>query len=150
MSFFSLFFNLFASSLPSHVRSSSNPLGSPLDYAPSVNVECPTTPLLRNFTTDTQALNEDELAYIQSRDDNILPTAWRNWVGNGSLIGYNISDFQGHYPRIGIAACGGGLRASLYDVGVLSGFDARNESSVAAGTGGLLQVTSYLTGLSGT
>ena len=144
------FIFLYASSLSSHVRCSSNPLGSPLDYAPSVNVECPTASLLRNFTTDTQTLNNDELAYVESRDNNILPAAWQNWVGNGSSIGYNISDFQGHYPRIGIAACGGGLRASLYDVGVLSGFDARNESSVASGTGGLLQVTSYLTGLSGT
>ena len=150
MSLFSSFLLLYATSLLSHVRSSSDLLGSPLDYAPSVNVECPTTPMLRNFTTDTQVLNDDELAYIKSRDNNILPTAWRSWVGDGLSIGYNISDFQGHYPRIGIAACGGGLRASLYDVGVLSGFDARNESSLAAGTGGLLQVTSYFTGLSGT
>lgn len=135
--------------LLSHAQST-NPLGSPLDYAPLVNVECPAGPLLRNFTTDTQALNEFELAYIQSRDTNVLPTAWRSWLGDGSSIGYNLSDFEGHYPRIGIAACGGGLRASLFDVGVVSGFDARNESSLAAGAGGLLQVTSYFTGLSGT
>lgn len=48
-----------------------------------------------------------------------------------------------------MAIPGGGLRAAQYGAGCLSGLDARNDSAKAAGSGGLLQVTSYLTGLSG-
>lgn len=43
----------------------------------------------------------------------------------------------------------GGYRAAQYGAGVLSGLDARNESAQSAGTGGLLQVAHYLSGLSG-
>jgi lysophospholipase len=53
------------------------------------------------------------------------------------------------WPKIGIAQPGGGLRAAQYAAGALSGLDARNETAKAAGTGGLLQVASYITGLSG-
>ncbi|THH05817.1 hypothetical protein EW145_g4517 [Phellinidium pouzarii] len=121
---------------------------NPSAYAPNVNVECPSTPLLRTFSTDNQSLNTLEQDYIQQKEA-VSPQAWKAWLGNGSALGYNLSQFEAHFPRIAIAACGGGLRAALYDVGSLSGFDARNDSSVAAGTGGLLQVASYLSGLSG-
>lgn len=48
-----------------------------------------------------------------------------------------------------MAVSGGGYRAALYGAGTLSGFDSRNTSSSSAGTGGLLQLTTYLSGLSG-
>ncbi|KAI5123863.1 hypothetical protein M0805_005680 [Coniferiporia weirii] len=121
----------------------------PSAYAPTVNVDCPSTPLLRTFSTENQSLNALEEDYIRQRETELIPQAWADWLGDGSALGYNLSQLEGHFPRIGIAACGGGLRASLFDVGVLSGFDARNESSRSAGSGGLLQVTSYLSGLSG-
>lgn len=43
----------------------------------------------------------------------------------------------------------GGYRAAQYGAGVLSGLDARNDSAQSAGTGGMLQVSHYLSGLSG-
>lgn len=45
----------------------------------------------------------------------------------------------------GIAISGGGLRASLYGAGVLSAIDNRNSSTA----GGLWQLASHLSGLSG-
>ncbi|KAH9814771.1 lysophospholipase catalytic domain-containing protein [Melampsora americana] len=52
-------------------------------------------------------------------------------------------------PHTAFAASGGGYRASLYSSGVLNGFDGRNKTSNHLGTGGLLQASDYLVGLSG-
>ncbi|KAJ7901752.1 phospholipase B [Mycena olivaceomarginata] len=122
------------------------------DYAPSMNVECPdfsTTSLIREFSPQNQSLHPSEVEYVNSRLNTTVQDAWNAWLGDGSTLSYNLSAFQGHLPKVGLAIPGGGLRAAQYGAGCLSGLDARNESAKAAGTGGLLQVASYLTGLSG-
>ncbi|KAJ7680248.1 phospholipase B [Mycena polygramma] len=122
------------------------------DYAPSLNVECPdfsTTSLIREFSPQNQTLHADETEYVNGRLNTTVQDAWNTWLGDGSGVGYNLSLFQGHFPKVGLAIPGGGLRAAQYGAGCLSGIDARNDSSKAAGTGGLLQVASYMTGLSG-
>ena len=127
--------------------------GSVTDYAPLVNQPCPdvtTDPLLRAFTPKNQSLHPREEEYVTTRLTTVIPNEWKNWIGDGSAIGYNLSSFNGSFPNVGIAISGGGYRAAQYGAGVLSALDARNESAKAAGTGGLLQVTSYLAGLSGT
>jgi lysophospholipase len=137
--------------------------GSVTDYAPLVNQPCPNTttdPLVRSFTPKNQTLHPREQAYVDARLATVIPNAWKNWIGDGSAIGYNLSAFidvnstigtpgNGSFPRIGIAVSGGGYRAAQYGAGVLSALDARNDSAKAAGTGGLLQVASYIAGLSG-
>lgn len=127
--------------------------GTVTDYAPLVNQRCPnvtTDPLLRVFTPKNQSLHPGEEGYVTTRLTTVIPNEWNNWIGNGSGIGYNLSSFGNiSFPKIGIAISGGGYRAAQYGAGVLSGLDARNDSAKAAGTGGLLQVTSYLSGLSG-
>ncbi|KAA1473978.1 phospholipase B [Dentipellis sp. KUC8613] len=126
--------------------------GSPTDYAPAVNQECPdltANPLLRVFTPANQTLHPREEAYVNTRLTQVIPNEWKNWIGDGSGIGYDLSKFPSNLTKIGIAISGGGYRAAQYGAGVLSGLDARNESAKAAGTGGLLQVASYLSGLSG-
>ena len=127
--------------------------GKVTDYAPLVNQPCPDTttanPLLRVFTPRNQSLHPDEAAYVDTRLATVIPNEWKNWVGDGSGIGYNLSAFNNSFPKIGIAISGGGYRAAQYGAGVLSGLDARNDSAKQAGTGGLLQVASYLSGLSG-
>jgi lysophospholipase len=52
-------------------------------------------------------------------------------------------------PTLGIAVSGGGFRAALYGAGTINALDGRNSTSTSAGTGGVLQMASYLTGLSG-
>ena len=127
--------------------------GSIIDYSPLVNQPCPnitTDSLLRSFTPMNQSLHPREEEYVNTRLTTVIPNEWENWIGDGSTIGYNLSLFNSSgFPKIGIAVSGGGYRAAQYGAGVLSALDARNESAKAAGTGGLLQVTSYLSGLSG-
>jgi lysophospholipase len=127
--------------------------GTVTDYAPLVNQPCPdtaTNPLLRVFTPHNQTLHPGEASYVDTRLTTVIPNEWKNWVGDGSGIGYNLSAFNdSSFPKIGIAVSGGGYRAAQYGAGVLSGLDARNDSAKQAGTGGLLQVASYLSGLSG-
>jgi lysophospholipase len=119
------------------------------DYAPTVGVTCPDTPLLRLFDTSNQTLHPFEAEYIASRERDVLPNAWSDWIGDGSAIGYDAKQLLANASRVGIAVSGGGYRASLYGAGVLNALDSRNQSSKAAGTGGLLQVASYIIGLSG-
>jgi lysophospholipase len=127
--------------------------GTITDYAPLVNQPCPdvtTEPLLRIFTPVNQSLHPREEEYVNTRLTTVIPNEWENWIGDGSAIGYNLSSFNSSaFPKIGIAVSGGGYRAAQFGAGVLSALDARNESAKAVGTGGLLQVTSYLSGLSG-
>ena len=127
--------------------------GTITDYAPLVNQPCPnvtTDPILRVFTAINQSLHPSEESFVNTRLTTVIPNEWENWIGDGSAIGYNLSLFQSTgFPKIGAAFSGGGLRAAQYGAGVFSGLDARNESAKAAGTGGLLQVMSYISALSG-
>jgi len=53
-------------------------------------------------------------------------------------------------PNIGVAVSGGGWRAHMNGAGVIAAFDNRTINSTSAGhIGGLLQATTYITGLSG-
>ncbi|KAF9264260.1 phospholipase B [Marasmius fiardii PR-910] len=122
------------------------------DYAPAVNQPCPdlaTTEFVRQWTPQNQTLNAKEENYVSTRQNTIIPAAWKDWLGDASQIGYNFSGFAQNLPKVGIAVPGGGLRAAQVGAAVLSGIDARDGSAKAAGTGGLLQVSSYITGLSG-
>ncbi|KAF8973334.1 lysophospholipase catalytic domain-containing protein [Flammula alnicola] len=131
-----------ASTLASHVT----------DYAPATNVECPdlsTTSLIRTFTPQNQTLHPAEEEYVTTRRNTVIANAWNDWLGDGTSLGYNLTAYTGPFPNVGIAIPGGGLRAAQYGASALLALDARNASSKAAGTGGLLQVASYITGLSG-
>jgi lysophospholipase len=154
-------FLLFALTLAAGVTYADN--GTVSDYAPLVNQPCPnvtTAPLLRVFTPKNQSLHPREDEYVSTRLTTVIPNEWQNWIGDGSGIGYNLSALvnvgngsnsngNGSFPKIGIAISGGGYRAAQYGAGVISALDARNDSAKAAGTGGFLQVMSYLSGLSG-
>lgn len=121
-------------------------------YAPTVGSSCPNVsqnPLLREFTSETQALHPQESTYIGTRESTVIQTAWQDWLGAGSQIGYNVSLLSKNFSRIGIAFSGGGFRAAQYSAGVTSALDGRDQSAKSAGTGGLLQVASYISGLSG-
>lgn len=71
----------------------------------------------------------------------------------------NISDFnQTAYlskinatnaPIVGLAVSGGGTQSGIGGLGIWQAFDGRYAPAIAAGTGGIAQCLSYLTGLSG-
>ncbi|KAI9602111.1 hypothetical protein KEM48_000138 [Puccinia striiformis f. sp. tritici PST-130] len=51
--------------------------------------------------------------------------------------------------KVSIAVGGGAYRGAIFAAGIMNAMDGRNASSVQAGTGGLLQIADYITGLSG-
>ncbi|KAG1895501.1 phospholipase B [Suillus fuscotomentosus] len=111
---------------------------NPVDaYAPTVNVNCPDTPnsLVRTFTSQTQVLNTSETDYIASREYWIL----EGWVNH----------WEANFPELASPVGGEGYRTAQYGAAVLSGLDWRNTTAREAGTGGLLQVASYLSASSG-
>ncbi|KAI0074740.1 lysophospholipase [Panus rudis PR-1116 ss-1] len=117
-------------------------------YAP-IPTPCPSTPLVRE---SANRLSSGESQYISSRRGDVVPRAWLDYV---DFLSSRHSDFpsdvrellssQSTQPNLGIAVSGGGYRAALFGAGVLDAIDGRN----ANGLGGLLQASSYLTGLSG-
>src|SRR5262245_36937066 len=78
------------------------------------------------------------------------PRAWRAWIGHGADIGYERHACLG--MRAGVRSDRVvGYRISRVVLWCWCAFcvGARNESARAVGTGGLLQVASYISGLSG-
>lgn len=133
-----------------------------LAYAPTVT-PCPKDfTLVREAGTEKQALSSGESEYVSSRAEHVLPGAWKTFLSSvqgtthhseplPSYVSQILDGQHGQaaYPTLGFAVSGGGYRAAIFGAGVLNAFDARNCSSVAIGTGGLLQAATYLAGLSG-
>ena len=71
----------------------------------------------------------------------------------------NVSDFDvsayvkklksTNVPIVGLSVSGGGTQSGLGGLGVWRAYDARSDVAIAARTGGLTQLLSYITGLSG-
>lgn len=131
-------------------------------YAPS-RARCPAgTSLLRQANPHNPSISRAEADYVASKRVNVLPNAWASYLANVQaslpthleLPTYVADILSGRHsaaalPTLGIATSGGGDRAAIFGAGVLNAFDARNASSAHAGTGGLLQAATYLSGLSG-
>ena len=83
-------------------------------YAPKIKQPCPET-LLRQTPALNQTLSPSESRYLAERR-KLFPDAWRDWVGDGSHLGYDLdklgitSNNGSGLPVIGIAASGGGYR----------------------------------------
>jgi len=86
----------------------------PGSYAPKTNQQCPET-LLRQPPAANQTLSPSEVQYLAERR-KLFPDAWRDWVGDGSHLGYDLDKLGitanngSGLPIIGIAASGGGYR----------------------------------------
>lgn len=118
-------------------------------YAP-VNVTCPSHKLVR----EADGISTNESAYLEQR----------HVLTNKNLINFlekvaNLTDFDAekfindntatHNISIGLAFSGGGYRAMLNAAGQILALDDRYDESNSDGLGGLLQSSTYLTGLSG-
>ncbi|KAF7979185.1 hypothetical protein HWV62_43467 [Athelia sp. TMB] len=128
-----------------------SPCGS---YAPC-EVTCPAGLQVRQ-TTRTGPMNPQEAAYVAAKAA-ASKSMWSTYLANANITDFNITSFipTGSpvpgvtLPNVAMAVSGGGFRAMLTGGGILSGFDNRNSSAVAAGTGGILQLANYAAGLSG-
>lgn len=125
---------------------------APDGYAPG-RVTCPATlPAIRPATD----LSAEETAWLSLRGNNTV-SALKAVLSQANISGIDTTAYINGIvssgdalPRIGIAVSGGGYRALMNGAGALAAFDNRTTNSVGKGQlGGLLQATTYLSGLSG-
>lgn len=148
---------LSSSAIPSFAQSAAS-----YAYTP-VTVTCPSSGSLVRFAgTDIQRLSIQESAYIAARKSSVLPSAWSTYLSNvetyAGAQNIAIPDYvhqllsASEVPdgmTVGLAISGGAYRAAIVCGVIMNAFDARNTAAIQAGTGGLLQGVSYLSGLSG-
>ncbi|KAI5455576.1 lysophospholipase [Mariannaea sp. PMI_226] len=125
---------------------------APDGYAPAA-VPCPKTrPSIRTAT----GLSPNETEWLPLRGNQTIPVL-KAVLSQAGISGFdtnsyidNLTSNNDRMPRIGIAISGGGYRALMNGAGALSAFDNRTANSTTDGKlGGLLQATTYLSGLSG-
>ncbi|PWN86959.1 FabD/lysophospholipase-like protein [Acaromyces ingoldii] len=110
---------------------------------------CPATSGLARDVGQTQTLGAGEAAYIDRRT-KVVQQAWLDKLSALNLSSDAVTAMiQKDPPRIAFAMSGGGLTATLFNTGYLQGLDARNATAQARGTAGLLDLFSYIGGLSG-
>jgi hypothetical protein len=125
---------------------------APNNYTPSA-VDCPATlPSIRNATS----LSENEKIWLELRRNN---TGWsmRDFLARANITGLDTNTYVDNlinnasaFPNIGIAISGGGYRALMNGAGAIAAFDNRTINSTLQGhLGGLLQASTYVSGLSG-
>ncbi|EGW30430.1 phospholipase B2 [Spathaspora passalidarum NRRL Y-27907] len=113
------------------------------DYTPG-KVKCPGTKLTRLAT----AINSKEVGYISNRG-KFSKLHLTNFLHNANMSDFDIDKFlETNKPIIGLAFSGGGYRAMLSGAGQLAALDSRVTSPDRT-LAGLLQSSSYITGLSG-
>ncbi|KAH8698062.1 lysophospholipase Plb3 [Phaeosphaeriaceae sp. PMI808] len=121
-------------------------------YAPHP-ADCPVSrPIIRNPIS----LSPEETAWLGKRQANTL-WAIRDFLARANITGFDsnayiekIGQNASALPNIAVAVSGGGYRALMHGAGVISAFDNRTHNSTLPGNiGGLLQASTYLSGLSG-
>jgi len=126
-------------------------------YAP-VWVDCPSDLAVRQPTL-AGPLAPKESEYITKRTLKSVPY-WRSYLSRAGLSEFDIELFlkkaldQGAVtgltlPNVGLALSGGGPRAALIGASMVHALDDKNPDAVRAGTGGIIQLINYVTGLSG-
>jgi len=126
---------------------------APNGYAPSA-VPCPPQrPIVRSAEG---GLSANETAWLDRQADTthsaLNAELERLHIGGLDVRAYlkTIADGGGALPKMGIAVSGGGYRALMNGAGALAAFDDRTSGSTDAGRlGGILQASTYISGLSG-
>ncbi|CCD26902.1 uncharacterized protein NDAI_0J00100 [Naumovozyma dairenensis CBS 421] len=120
-------------------------------YAPA-NVTCSDD---INLLREASDLSQDEKDWLKKRDSitteslkAFLEKSTRNF-SDTSLLNQLFGDNSTNVPKIGIACSGGGYRAMLSGAGMLAAMDNRTDGANEYGLGGILQSSTYLSGLSG-
>lgn len=125
---------------------------APEGYAP-VSVACPAE---RPFIRSADGLSTVEKEWLRSHRTQSV-NAMYDLLPRLNITSFNATEYidlhltnESVLPNIGIAVSGGGYRALLSGAGALAAFDARTEGSTApTHLGGILQSSTYVSGLSG-
>ncbi|KAM5528651.1 lysophospholipase [Fusarium oxysporum f. sp. phaseoli] len=118
---------------------------APDGYTPA-RVPCPKTrPAIRQATS----LSTEETSWLELRDNSTFP-ALEEFLTRATIGGIDIEAYLNGIVSNGIAISGGGYRAMINGAGAIAAFDNRTTGSTRKGQlGGILQATTYLSGLSG-
>lgn len=125
---------------------------APEGYAPAA-VPCPSP---RPEVRMGSSLSPLEIDWLPKRRNETIPHI-QDFLQRNPIPGFDggkyLSDARADsatLPNIGIAISGGGYRAMLNGAGALAAFDSRSAGSTLPGNiGGLLQSSTYISGLSG-
>ncbi|XBW34740.1 hypothetical protein QEN19_000307 [Hanseniaspora menglaensis] len=115
------------------------------DYAP-VFGDCTNDNLIR----EAVGLSTQEQEWLVKRDAVTNPLL-NEWLQNHNIDSETLETIfdSDRKPKIAAAAAGGGYRAMLSGAGMLAGLDSRTVDATESGLGGLLQASTYVSGLSG-
>ncbi|ODV60388.1 lysophospholipase 1 precursor [Ascoidea rubescens DSM 1968] len=125
-------------------------------FAPG-KVSCPSEK--RSFLRSSSYLNTEEMRWVEERN-KITNANLKKFLKYSTSLekaggNFSVDDFFANYVegqraiKIGLAFSGGGYRAMLNGAGQLSAFDNRTTKAFEKGLGGLLESTTYISGLSG-
>ena len=118
-------------------------------YTPT-QVDCPDQkPVIR----DAKDLSQQETNWLKLRSQQSIP-AMKDLLGRLKIDSFDVDSYfsanANNLPNIAIAASGGGYRALLNGAGAIKAFDSREPGGTDPGSlGGLLQASTYVSGLSG-
>jgi lysophospholipase len=100
-----------------------------------------------------QGLSAEESSWRNTRLTNVVDEL-KTYLPRANISSFNVTSYisklnASNAPVVGLAISGGGTQSGLGGLGLWQALDARYPPAVVAGTGGLQQCLSYLTGLSG-
>jgi len=100
-----------------------------------------------------QGLSSSEKSWREQRAPNVVQ-ATKAYLEIANITGLDLQEYASklnadNAPVAGLAVSGGGSQSGMGGLGIWQAFDARYPQAISARTGGLSQVLSYITGLSG-
>ncbi|CEF77500.1 unnamed protein product [Fusarium graminearum] len=118
-------------------------------YVP-VYTQCPRNLEIR---AAKDGLSDEESSWRTRRAKQMMPNL-EGYLKLVKIIDFDINEYidklkEDDVPVVGLSVSGGGTQSGLGGLGVWKAFDARSDAAIAARTGGLTQLLSYITGLSG-
>lgn len=122
-------------------------LSGPVGYAP-VPVKCPLNVTFLRKGDSISPLEKEWIAGRHKKTDEALV----DFLSSSNLTNFDAEKFVANASQslnMALAFSGGGYRAMLNGAGQLSALDNRTEDAVEKGLGGILQASTYVSGLSG-
>ncbi|KAK7429397.1 hypothetical protein QQZ08_003989 [Neonectria magnoliae] len=113
----------------------------------------PYAPVYTKCPRDLTGLSKAERSWRDSRSEQIIPDL-RDYLELVDIPNLNVPSFiqklnASNFPVVGLSVSGGGTQSGIGGLGIWQAFDARYAPARKARTGGLTQIMSYITGLSG-
>ncbi|KAL6917412.1 hypothetical protein FSST1_008907 [Fusarium sambucinum] len=98
-------------------------------------------------------LSDEESAWRELRAKQMMSNL-EDYLKLAKINDFDINKYmdklkEDDVPIVGLSVSGGGTQSGLGGLGVWKAFDSRSDAAIAARTGGLAQLLSYITGLSG-